>query len=260
MSTDARMPAPAVRPRDPRVLVLVAVALVTASLVWVRSPVAMLGLLGFVCAWHVVVTGSAAVTGASVRRLLPFAALVVVLNGVFGPGKAIVTLGGLRLVADAGLTNGVYFALRLSVMLMTVSLVLAAVTPEVLARGVHDAVRRVSRRAADPLALFVFLAMGFVPLVADEFTRIRVAQSFRGGDIAAPRAGLRRRAQAVRASLVPLVVSAVQRSGALAMAVELRDVRRRLPASVEAPRFGGADAALLLSTAAVIVAASGVLS
>lgn len=249
---------PAIRPRDPRAVFLAVAALVAASLVSVRDAVAMLGLLGFVCAWHVVAAGELAATAASLRRLAPFATAVVLLNAVFGPGYALVSLGDVRLVADRGLANGVYFALRLSVMLMSASLLLAAVTPEALARGLHDVVRRVSRRAAEHVALFVFLAMGFVPMVADEFQRIRSAQALRGGDLGGgARADLRRRADAARAALVPLLVSAVQRSGQLAMAVELRDVRRRLPGVIAAPRCGGADAALLLSTAAAIVAASG---
>ncbi|HEU4364076.1 MAG TPA: hypothetical protein VFT13_01290, partial [Candidatus Krumholzibacteria bacterium] len=91
-----------------------------------------------------------------------------------------------------------------------------------------------------------------------EFQRVRLAQSFRGGDVgAAGGGGLRRRAEAARASLIPLLVSAVHRSGQLAMVVELRDVRRRLPLAIEPSRLRGADVALLVSTAVAITAASG---
>lgn len=230
-------------------------ALVAASLVSVDDAAAMLGLLGFVCAWHVVATGGVGATAASLRRVAPFAIAVVALNAVFGPGDPIASIGGVRIAADRGLANGVFFALRLAVMLMSVSLLLAAVSPEALARALYDAVRRVTRAGAENVALFVFLAMGFVPLVADEFRRVRVAQAFRGGDVAA--GGLRRRAEAARAALIPLLVSAVHRSGQLAMAVELRDVRRRLPRTIEPPRLRGVDVALLVSTAVAIFAASG---
>jgi energy-coupling factor transport system permease protein len=253
-SVPARGDSAAIRPRDPRVLLLVVCALVAASLVTVVGVVAMLGLLGFVCAWHVVVSGDLQTTAASLRRVAPFAVAVVLLNAVFGPGAPLVTLGGIRIATDRGLANGVFFALRLAVMLMSVSLLLAAVSPEGLARALYDGVRRISRRAAANVALFVFLAMGFVPLIADEFRRIRLAQSFRGGDLSG---GLLHRAAAVHATLVPLLVSAIHRSGQLAMAVELRDVRNRLPRTIATPRPGGADVALLLSSGAAIVAASG---
>jgi energy-coupling factor transport system permease protein len=212
----------------------------------------MLGMLVFVCAWHALTTGSATATTAGLRRIVPFAVVIVVLNAVFGPGRALVSVRGLRLVADDGLANGVFFSLRLGLMLMSVSLLLAAVTPESLSRGLYDAVRRVSPGAAERVALFVFLSMGFVPLIADEFRRIRVAQGFRGGDLSG---GLWRRVESARAWLVPLLVSAVHRSGQLAMAVELRDVRTRLPRTIEPPRLHAADVALVVSAAAVIVAA-----
>ncbi|MDH4037586.1 MAG: energy-coupling factor transporter transmembrane protein EcfT [Candidatus Krumholzibacteria bacterium] len=244
----------AIRPRDSRAVLLAVFALVTAALVTVHGAVSMLGLLGFVCAWHVVVTGDLSTSAASLRRVAPFAVVVVLLNAIFGPGAPIVTLGGVRIMTDDGLANGVFFALRLAVMLMSVSLLLAAAAPEGLACGIYDVVRRVSKRAAGNVALFVFLAMGFVPLVADEFRRIRLAQSFRGGDLSG---GLLSRAGAVRLSLVPLLVAAIRRSGQLAMAVELRDVRHRLPLTIEPPRLGGADVALLLTSGAAISAASG---
>jgi hypothetical protein len=41
------------------------------------------------------------------------------------------------------------------------------------------------------------------------------------------------------------------------MVVELRDVRDRLPLTIEPPRLGGADVALLLTSGAAIAAASG---
>jgi energy-coupling factor transport system permease protein len=244
----------AIVPRDPRAIMLAVCALVAASLVSVERAVAMLGLLGFVCAWHVVVTGAVSETAARLRRVWPFALVVVVLNAVFGPGAPIVSLGNVRIAADQGLANGVFFALRLAVMLMSVSLLLAAVPPEGLARGLFELVRPLSRRAAERVALFVFLAMGFVPLFADEFQRIRLAQSFRGGDLSG---GLWRRADAARATLIPLLVSAVHRSGELALAVELRDVRHRLPRSIEPSRLRPADVALLVSTASAIAVASG---
>lgn len=242
-----------IRPADPRVVLLITVALIVASLVAARSSATMLGLLVFVSAWHLVTTGSAAATAASLRRTLPFAIVIVVLNAVFGPGRALVSLGGHRLVADRGFADGVRFALRLVVMLMSVGLLVAAVTPESLARGIYDMTRRVSRPLAERVALFVFLGMGFVPLLSDELDRIRMAQAFRGGHL---HGGFRHRVDAARAWLVPLLVSAVHRSGQLAMVVELRHVRERLPRTSAPVRLRGADVALLVSTVAAIVAVS----
>ncbi|HEU4365873.1 MAG TPA: hypothetical protein VFT13_10480, partial [Candidatus Krumholzibacteria bacterium] len=116
VSIPARGESPAILPRDPGALVLAVAALVVASLVSVDGAVAMLGLLGFTCAWHVVVTGDLAVSGASLRRVAPFAVVVVLLNAVFGPGDPVASIGRVRIAGDRGLANGVFFALRLAVM------------------------------------------------------------------------------------------------------------------------------------------------
>ncbi len=251
-STLGRPAASRWRPADPRAVLAATAALVAASLLSVPGAAPMLGLLAFVTAWHVAITGSATATAASLRRIVPLALVIVVLNAVFGPGRALVSVHGVRLVADTGLANGVFFALRLALMLMGVSLLLAAVTPESLARGLYDMLRRITPRGAERVALFVFLSMGFVPLIGDELRRIRIAQGFRGGDLSG---GVWRRVESARAWLVPLLVSAVHRSGQLAMAVELRDVRTRLPATIEAPRLRAADIALVVSTVAAIAIA-----
>jgi energy-coupling factor transport system permease protein len=93
--------------------------------------------------------------------------------------------------------------------------------------------------------------MGFVPLFVDEIQRVRVAQSFRGGNL---RGGMLQRAGSLRMWLVPVLMSAVRRSGELALAVELRDTRHRLVDSIPAPRARAIDIAwLVLVIAAVVV-------
>ena len=241
------------RPRDPRVAFLVMVAVVVASLLVIRQSRGMLVLGVFVCAWHAVVTGRLAATARSLLRLLPFALVIIVLNAVLVPGDALVTIAGRRVISRPGLEDGVFFALRLVVLLMAVAAWVGTASPEAMARSAYDAVRRVSARAASNVALFVFMSMGFVPLAADEFQRIRVAQSFRGGRL---EGGLWRRAETARAWLVPLLVSTIHRSGQLAMTVELRDIRARLPRTIEPPRFAAADAMLAAAAVAVVWLAS----
>jgi energy-coupling factor transport system permease protein len=238
---------------DARVMVAATAAVVAASLTTIRSSPSMLGLLAFVCLGHAIVTRGVGVTAKRLAGVTPFALLIVLINTLLVPGEALLTLAGHRVGSREGLADGILFALRLGVMLMAVSVLLAATTPAALARAAYGLVRRVSDRAATQVALYIFLAMGFVPLFADEFERIRVAQAFRGGDFSG---GMRRRVGAVHAWLVPLLLSAIHRSGQLALAVELRDIRRRLPRTIAAPRARAQDIAVLVVTAAVIVAAS----
>jgi energy-coupling factor transporter transmembrane protein EcfT len=229
------------------------ILLVVAATATIRTTPAMLATLGYACLWHAWVTTGPRATGRMLARVAPFAALIVVLNAVLVRGEPLLTLWGRRIVSRQGLDDGVFFALRLGVMLLAVAALVSGARPESLARGIHDLVRRVSAGAAARLAFFVFLTMGFVPLFADEIERVRVAQSFRGGDFSG---GVRRRVGSMRAWLVPLVIAAVHRSGQLALAVEIRHTRERLVRTLEAPRARAADLALVLTTVAVVVAAS----
>ncbi|HET6347897.1 MAG TPA: energy-coupling factor transporter transmembrane component T, partial [Candidatus Krumholzibacteria bacterium] len=134
-----------------------------------------------------------------------------------------------------------------------VSALVCAAPPESLACGVHSMMRRVAPRLADRVAFFVFLSMGFVPLFTDEIHRVRVAQSFRGGDM---KGSMLRRAGSVRTWLVPVLMSAVRRSHELALAVELRHIRDRLVPSLPAPRMRASDVVHLVAVTAAVVAAS----
>lgn len=226
---------------------------VVASLTLLRDARAMSATLLFVCAWHLLVTGRPRVTARALARVLPFALVIIAINAVLVPGEAWVSLWGRRVVSREGFEDGVFFALRLAVMLMAVSAFLSTAAPEAMARGVYDVLRRFSTDLARRVALFVFLSMGFVPLIADELQRIRVAQAFRGGAFSG---SVWRRAETSRAWLVPLLVSAVHRSGEMAKTVEMRGIRDRLVHTIEAPKLHAADVAVAAAAVVVVVWAS----
>ncbi|HET6462924.1 MAG TPA: energy-coupling factor transporter transmembrane component T [Candidatus Krumholzibacteria bacterium] len=241
------------RATDPRVLLLSVLAIVIASLTTVRSIAGMLVLLAFVCVWYVAAARRPTSIGAVVRRLLPFAAIIIILNALLVPGDALFHVAGRRVGSIQGAHDGFFFAARLGVMLLSVSLLLAATDAESLARGVHDLLRRISPPIASRVAFFMFLSIGFVPLFADEIRRVRIAQSFRGGEL---KGSMLRRAGSLRMWLVPVLMSAVRRSGELALAVELRDIRHRLVASIPSPRMRPIDIVWLLLVVVAVVAAS----
>ncbi|HEX6791175.1 MAG TPA: energy-coupling factor transporter transmembrane component T [Candidatus Krumholzibacteria bacterium] len=239
------------RATDPRVLLVSSLLIVVASMTTVRTIPGMLGLFLFVAAWYAVTAGAAA-TVRAVRRLLPFALVILIINIVLVPGPALVSIAGHRVVSAPGLHDGILFALRLGVMLMAVSVLVAGAGAEALAQGIHDLLRRVSRSLADRVAFFTFVSAAFVPLFIDEIARVQTAQAFRGGAV---ERGLFRRAAAVRTWLIPVLMSAVRRSGQVALAVELRDVRSRLIPSLPPLHLRAVDVAwLALAVTAVVLA------
>lgn len=247
------MPQVELKPADPRALLVSVVLVVAASITTVKTLPAMLGLLVFVVLWYAAAARRPASLFAVVRRIVPFAAMIIVLNALLVPGDALFHVAGRRIGSVQGAHDGLFFAARLGVMLLSVSLLLAATDAERLARGVHDLLRRVSPALASRVAFFMFLSIGFVPLFADEIQRVRVAQSFRGGEL---KGSMLRRAGALRMWLVPVLMSAVRRSGELALAVELRDIRHRLVASIPPPRMRVVDLVWLLLVVAAVVLAS----
>ena len=237
---------------DPRALLLAALFVVIASLVTVRTMAGMSALLVFVVIWHLAVASPASAVHALVR-VVPLAIVIIVINAVLVPGEALVSIAGHRVVSRTGLRDGLFFSLRLGVMLMAVSGLLAGSRAEGLALAIHDLVRRVSRRLADRIAFFTFLSAGFVPLFIDEIQRVRTAQAFRGGNLDR---GLAYRAGSVRMWLIPVLMSAVRRSGQLALTVELRDTRTRLIASMPPLKMRAVDLVWLTLVVGVIVFAS----
>lgn len=254
MQSDANvMPQVELKPADPRALLISVVLMVAASITTVRTLPAMLGLVAFLVIWYVAAARRPASLPGVLRRILPFAAVIIVLNALLVPGAALFHVAGRGIGSIQGAHDGFFFAARLGVMLFSVSLLLAATDAESLARGVYDLLRRISPQVASRVAFFMFLSIGFVPLFADEIRRVRIAQSFRGGE---PKGGMLQRAGSLRMWLVPVLMSAVRRSGEMALAVELRDIRHRLVASIPAPRMRAMDIVWLLLVIAAVVAAS----
>ena len=239
---------------DARVSIAVCGAIGAAELFFVSSPQAMTGLLAYVLLLLVVLgRGSrnpARALGRHVTRLAPAVALIVILNGLLVPGEAIVSIGGRTVLSQEGTSAGMFFSLRLLVLYTAMALFLLVTPPVEFARGIHTIVRPVSRKAADGAAFYGFLILSFIPLFSDELERIRRAQSFRGADLKS--GGIARRAVAVRALIVPLVLSAIHRSGQLAAVVEVRGLRHRVGTALPSGKAGFADLVLVFTTALML--------
>jgi energy-coupling factor transporter transmembrane protein EcfT len=203
------------------------------------------------CAYAMAVSAAAGVRspGRHVLRLAPIVVAIVVLNGVFLPGDPIVAVGGKTLLSRPGTVSGAFFSLRLLVLYFAMAGFVAATPPLEFASALYSAIRPVSTRLANRVAFNGFLVLSFVPFFSEQFERIRLAQSFRGADFTG---GLFKRARAVRALVVPLVLSAVHRSGQLAAVIELRGLRDRVPTALPATKPGMADAVFVTATAVVL--------
>lgn len=235
---------------DPRFSITALASIGATGLLVLSSSPGMGVLLAYLLTVHVFIGGGVNLLLRHASRAIPVFVLIVLLNGVFVSGVPLVTAGDRTLLTKDGVYSGVFYSLRFLVLYWT-ALVFLDVTPPVeFARGVYTILRPISSRFANAAAFYGFISLSFLPLFADEFERIRIAQSFRGGGL---EGGLVRRVSSVRLLVVPLVMSAIRRSEQVAAVVELRGLRDRLGLGHVSTRPTLKDVAFSLFTLAAIL-------
>ena len=124
-------------------------------------------------------------------------------------------------VTAEGLERGAFFALRLSVVIVTASLLTLTTSPTELTDGLERLLNplRAIGFPAHELAMMVTISLRFVPVLVEEAERLRKAQLARGADFGG---GPVRRARSLIPLLVPLFISAFTRADRLALAMESR--------------------------------------
>jgi len=136
-------------------------------------------------------------------------------------GPVLVHIGPLAIDAD-GLKTGLFFALRIMLLVIGTSLLTLTTTPLQLTDALERLMRPLSRVGfpAGDVAMMLSVALRFIPTTAEEADKIIVAQSARGARF--DEGGLLRRARAYVPVLVPLFVNLFRRAEDLATAMESR--------------------------------------
>lgn len=137
---------------------------------------------------------------------------------------SLLRLGPLALDAE-GLRAGVFFAVRIVVLVIGTSLVTLTTTPVELSDGLERALGplKVLGLPVGDLAMMLTIALRFIPTTAQEAEHVILAQTARGARLG--EGGPLRRARAYVPVLVPLFVGLFRRADALAVAMEARCYR-----------------------------------
>lgn len=189
----------------------------------------------------------------AVSYLLVFTVLVHALR--WEPATvSLVRLGPLAIDAE-GLKEGLFFGLRIVLLVLGTSLVTLTTSPVDLTDGLERLMKplEVVRFPVGDVAMMLTIALRFIPTTAEEAEKIIVAQSARGArfDSGGPVA----RARAYVPVLVPLFVSLFRRADELAIAMESRCYRGGTGRTkYRQSRFGARDSVVLLVGATVMVA------
>ena len=137
---------------------------------------------------------------------------------------ALVRIGPLA-VDGEGLLEGLFFAVRIVLLVVGTSLLTLTTTPVQLTDGLERVMRplEILRFPAGEVAMMLTIALRFIPTTAQEAEKIVIAQTARGARF--DEGGPIKRARAFVPVLVPLFVNLFRRADDLAVAMESRCYR-----------------------------------
>ena len=125
-------------------------------------------------------------------------------------------------ITDQGVSNAVYFTIRLVYLVVGTSVMTLTTTPNKLTDGLEEGLKPLSKIGVPvhEIAMMMSIAMRFIPILAEEADKIKKAQMARGANF--EEGSIIQRAKAMVPILVPLFVSAFRRANDLATAMEAR--------------------------------------
>jgi energy-coupling factor transport system permease protein len=164
----------------------------------------------------------------ALKNVRPFAWLFLLtftLHAFFTEGRILLRLpvAGVAVTAD-GLANGVFYTLRIIVLLIFANALTLTTSPMELTDSIERFLRPFRRIGvpAHEIALMVSIAIRFIPIFIEETDRIQKAQASRGCRTDGP---LWVRLRGVFPVLVPLFLSSFRKAGDLAFAMDARCYR-----------------------------------
>jgi energy-coupling factor transport system permease protein len=198
------------------VLLILVLALFTNSYLFYTGIMMML----LVALWYSGV-GRKAITN-SFKPILWLVIVTIVYHLIF-TGKetdTILTVLGYKLTEGA-LDDAAFYSLRLVLFVSMAFLVTLTSSPSEIGDAFARAIRPLKKIKVpvDDLALILFMAIRFIPVLYEEFTIIRNAQRLRGVDFSGSMVNRVRKSTAI---IIPVFVAAIGRADELAQAIEVR--------------------------------------
>lgn len=164
------------------------------------------------------------------RSLRPLGFILVITMALHGfrlvdsPGPPLVVIGAVKITAD-GIVAGIFFSLRLVLLVVGSSLLTLTTTPIRLTDAIEELLKPLSRIGvpSHEIAMMMTIALRFIPMLVDETDKTMKAQMARGADFES--GNVIRRARSYVPLLVPLFVSIFRTADELAVAMESRCYR-----------------------------------
>ncbi|NSW91218.1 MAG: energy-coupling factor transporter transmembrane protein EcfT [Firmicutes bacterium] len=163
----------------------------------------------------------------TLKGLKPIAFIViftVIINLFTTKGTPIIQYGFIKITLE-GMDIAVKLALRLSLLVITASLLTLTTTPILLTDAIESLMRPLQGIGipAHEIAMMMTISLRFIPTLLEETDKIMKAQASRGADF--DTGNFVQRAKSFIPVLVPLFVSAFRRADDMAIAMEARCYR-----------------------------------
>jgi energy-coupling factor transporter transmembrane protein EcfT len=209
---------------DPRVKLIVAVSLCMSVLQ--TTPF----FLTAICIFLAVMIFLARLSWKSVlpalKPALPMPILILLLHLFFTGGTPIPPFPALHIsITYQGLATGTLFACRFLLLYSSALLLTMTTLPSEIIRGLEKLLKPLELIGipTSDLALMLSIALRFIPIIYEEFTKIREAQAARGADYQV--GDLLQRIRTVATLTMPLTVNTCSRAEELTAAMEARGYR-----------------------------------
>ena len=159
------------------------------------------------------------------RPMLFIIVFTAVINLLFTPGEALISLRVLRWtlsITAEGVQMAAVMFYRLILLVTGTSILTLTTSPLMLTDGIEKLLTplTVIKVPAHEIAMMMTIAIRFIPTLAEETDKIQKAQTARGADFSSK--NLIKRVKAMIPLLVPLFVSAFRRADELATAMDAR--------------------------------------
>jgi len=225
---------------DPRVKI---VAVVLMSLLIFTAPAAGIALISLFLA-SVLATArlSLAQTAAAVRPVAIFMTLIFLMHLFLTEGQPLLSLAPLPLrITREGLAQGAYVTWQFACLVIVAAILTMTTLPSDLVGGIERLLRPLQRVGipSQDIAVMISMALRFMPMLLEEYERLRMAHMARGADFTTGSLALRIRA--VAALTIPLLLSAFRRADELALAMEARGYRRGPRTTLRELKLTGTD-------------------
>jgi energy-coupling factor transporter transmembrane protein EcfT len=169
-------------------------------------------------------------------------------------GKPLLSLSPLPLrITQEGLIQGAYVTWQFAGLVIAAAVLTMTTLPSDLVGGIERLLRPLSRVGipSQDIAVMIAMALRFIPMLSEEYDRIRMAQMARGADFTT--GGPTLRIRAVAALAAPLLLSAFRRADELVQAMEARGYRRGPRTSLREMKLTKTDVAAFAVMAAFVL-------